>query len=250
MTIADRKEHLMDDTRFDALARSLSGHPNRRAALRLLAAGVLGGVLARGGVVSARALQRPDRDGDGLYDDDEVEVYGTNPDVFDTDGDGVGDGEEVYLGTDPLTIPGGGCAPGECVESVGAPPPYVDPTDTCAIQGLTTCDQVCVDLVNSPYHCGACGNVCPVESACQGGFCTVQPACAAGQARCGDGYCTDLRADVSNCGFCGNRCPFPYVCCSGTCVDISSDSNNCGECGTRCFIPLIGDPVCANYTCA
>jgi hypothetical protein len=44
---------------------------------------------------------RPDRDGDGLYDDDETGVYGTNPDAFDTDGDGSGDGEEVYYGTDP-----------------------------------------------------------------------------------------------------------------------------------------------------
>lgn len=47
--------------------------------------------------------ERPDRDGDGLFDDDEVpDIYGTNPDVFDTDGDGVGDGEEDYNGTDPL----------------------------------------------------------------------------------------------------------------------------------------------------
>jgi hypothetical protein len=46
--------------------------------------------------------ERPDRDQDGLYDDDETGVYGTNPDVVDSDGDGSGDGEEVYLGTDPL----------------------------------------------------------------------------------------------------------------------------------------------------
>lgn len=45
---------------------------------------------------------RPDGDADGLYDDDEEDVYGTDPNVFDTDGDGVGDGEEVFNGTDPL----------------------------------------------------------------------------------------------------------------------------------------------------
>jgi hypothetical protein len=50
--------------------------------------------------------ERPDRDGDGLYDDDETvdginAEYGTDPDLFDTDGDGRGDGEEVYYGTDP-----------------------------------------------------------------------------------------------------------------------------------------------------
>jgi hypothetical protein len=45
--------------------------------------------------------ERADRDGDGLYDDDETNVYGTDPGVFDTDNDGPGDGEEVYYGTDP-----------------------------------------------------------------------------------------------------------------------------------------------------
>lgn len=42
-----------------------------------------------------------DSDGDGLFDRDEVNVYGTDPYWWDTDGDGVGDWEEVYLGTDP-----------------------------------------------------------------------------------------------------------------------------------------------------
>jgi hypothetical protein len=43
-----------------------------------------------------------DRDSDGLLDDDETNVYSTNPDVADTDGDGPDDGQEVYDGTDPL----------------------------------------------------------------------------------------------------------------------------------------------------
>jgi hypothetical protein len=46
---------------------------------------------------------RPDdRDSDGLYDSDETDVYVTNPDVADTDGDGPDDGQEVYDGTNPL----------------------------------------------------------------------------------------------------------------------------------------------------
>ena len=47
--------------------------------------------------------QRPDRDGDGLFDDDETDVYGTDPDNPDSDGDGADYGQEVYDGTDPAS---------------------------------------------------------------------------------------------------------------------------------------------------
>jgi MYXO-CTERM domain-containing protein len=43
---------------------------------------------------------QPDRDGDGLTDEDEV-VRGTDPDDSDTDDDGLIDGDEVDRGTDP-----------------------------------------------------------------------------------------------------------------------------------------------------
>ncbi|RMF86394.1 MAG: fibronectin type III domain-containing protein, partial [Nitrospinota bacterium] len=36
-----------------------------------------------------------DTDGDGLFDDEEIDVYGTDPTLADTDGDGLNDGEEV-----------------------------------------------------------------------------------------------------------------------------------------------------------
>ena len=47
--------------------------------------------------------QRPDHDGDGLFDDDETDVYGTDPGNPDSDGDGADDGQEVYDGTDPAS---------------------------------------------------------------------------------------------------------------------------------------------------
>jgi surface protein len=45
-----------------------------------------------------------DSDGDGLPDSEEIDTYGTNPLVVDTDSDGFNDGYEVDRGTDPLTL--------------------------------------------------------------------------------------------------------------------------------------------------
>ena len=46
-----------------------------------------------------------DTDGDGLTDENEIGVFGTDPFESDTDGDGVSDGVEIALGTDPLVAP-------------------------------------------------------------------------------------------------------------------------------------------------
>jgi hypothetical protein len=44
-----------------------------------------------------------DTDGDGLFDEDEIKIYGTNPLVADTDGDGLSDGAEITIhSTNPL----------------------------------------------------------------------------------------------------------------------------------------------------
>ena len=86
---------------FDQWTLAVTRGPTRRGALRLMAGGLIGGLLARHGASFANAAQRPDRDGDGLYDDDETDVYGTDPDNPDTDGDGIDDGQEVFDGTDP-----------------------------------------------------------------------------------------------------------------------------------------------------
>ena len=46
-----------------------------------------------------------DTDGDGLSDDDERNIYGTNPLLRDTDGDGLSDGDEVRIyRTNPLRV--------------------------------------------------------------------------------------------------------------------------------------------------
>lgn len=53
------------------------------------------------GAHSAAALVK-DSDVDGLSDDAEAGQYQTDPQVFDTDDDGRGDGDEILDGTDPL----------------------------------------------------------------------------------------------------------------------------------------------------
>lgn len=47
-------------------------------------------------------LDNPDLDGDGISNDDETTIHGTDPQNPDTDGDGVNDGEEIQNGSDPL----------------------------------------------------------------------------------------------------------------------------------------------------
>lgn len=44
-----------------------------------------------------------DTDGDGLNDGDEVNLYGSNPNIKDSDGDGFEDGFEVYTGYNPAS---------------------------------------------------------------------------------------------------------------------------------------------------
>lgn len=209
-----------------------------------------------------------------MYDDDETDVYGTNPDVFDTDGDGVGDGEEVYLGTDPLTPAGGGagCAAGQatcggvCID-VSADPancgacgsvcaggqscfsgvclaPAPSSDLKCAAQGLTACGGVCTNTLNDNTNCGACGNSCPLGGYCEGG------ACVGGcQGTICGGVCVDTSFDGNNCGACGNVCTMVLTCCNGGCVDLNTDVNNCGNCGGHCFFPIIGDPTCEGGVC-
>lgn len=211
----------MDARTFDHWTATIARRRHRRGALGLLAGGVLAGLHAHRGATSARARQRADRDDDGLYDDDETDVYGTNPDVYDTDGDGVGDGEEVYLGTDPLT-PEGGAPPAGC----GA--------------GLTDCGGICVDTTTDRNNCGTCGMACAEfvncwDSACGGTGAppaeappAVEEPCPVNMLRC-NGVCVYPYSDSSHCGACNNVCGTIFCtsqpegicytyCNAGTCV--------------------------------
>ncbi len=54
-----------------------------------------------GGATRAVLLRPLDADGDGLDYYEEVYVHTTNPELADTDSDGLNDGEEIEIGTDP-----------------------------------------------------------------------------------------------------------------------------------------------------
>ena len=180
----------MDPRAFDRWTVAIAHPPTRRGALRLLAGGVLAGLVSPR---LARAAMQADRDGDGLFDDDETGVYGTNPDLFDTDGDGVGDGEEVYVGTDPLSPDlGDATLTGETHAEVACDP------------SLVNCGRQCVNLAFDLLHCGACNNLCPsvdgFVGVCSFGVCSLTtPADRGVPSRdAGYGKCEDV--------------PFPYGC--------------------------------------
>lgn len=237
---------------FDAFSRTLARHPTRRSTVHLLAGTLIAGLLwRREGLLSS--AQRLDRDSDGLYDDDEFTIYGTNPDRFDTDGDGVGDGEEVFLGTDPLTRPAGGPAPQLCANQ-GQSCAEVD----CCV-GYCNQDALC-ECVADGYGCagvgtGGCCNGQPCNAS---GFCGA--ACAGLGVRCNadaeccqgsyaalccfDGVSLTTRCtDVTNIGFvCPGDAPAPSVCpdgqtdCGGSCVDLTSHAGHCGACFNSCSL--------------
>jgi hypothetical protein len=132
-------------------------------------------------------------------------------------------------------------------------PPGCCPVDP-EVPDQLRCGEECVDYLNDPLNCGACGNVCGDGTCCTNGNCVSL--CADGQVWC-DGRCVDLRNDSENCGACGTvcadgNCCFEGVCASfcgedqswcgdGLCADLENDSQNCGACGNVC-----GEGTCCN----
>jgi hypothetical protein len=214
----------MDARTFDALTMAVTRRPTRRAALRLLAGGLTAGLLSALGVAPLRAAMQADRDGDQLYDDDETNVYGTNPDNPDSDCDGVLDGPEIYYGTDPLGPPG--CAPG------------------CP-QGQIRCLGICTDVLTDAGNCGACFASCQRGDICVGGGCLASAPssstiCAVqGLDACGD-FCTNLLTDAANCGACGNACAGGDYCAGGVC------QRGCLALGSQC---VYGVNECCGGAC-
>jgi hypothetical protein len=223
----------MDDSRFDAMTRSLSRHRNRRAMLRLLAGGLLGGLLSRREVTPARADEGCDILG--------LTFCALGPTTDATTGEVFVDGICVDLTSSVFHC-------GACGNACGV-------NQNCEIgvcvvpqcpAGTTDCSGYCADLLTSPVHCGACGTACAAGQSCQGGVCV---GCVTGLTDCG-GLCVDLSGDELNCGVCGQECAYGEICsgggcgslcaaglnyCDGACVDYLTDPSHCGYCGRACL---------------
>lgn len=125
---------------------------------------------------------------------------------------------------------------------------------TCS-SGFGDCDKDantgCEKALNTPEHCGSCGNDCTrlpnVETAeCKADKCSIV-ACKDGYADCNgvidDGCETNVKTSFSNCNGCGSSCLFGEACsngkclgacpteqllCSGSCITSVTDTIFCG----------------------
>ncbi len=95
----------------------------------------------------------PDTDGDGLTDYEEVRIYGTDPLNPDTDFDGLSDGDEIHIyGTDPLNpdTDRGGVTDGHEVLEDGTDP--LDPYDDLLLFELYIQFDYDKDILRPEYH--------------------------------------------------------------------------------------------------
>jgi hypothetical protein len=193
---------------FDELAQELARGLSRRQALRRLAEGFTGAVLACMGV--GRAW------GQGISDCAHFcnGVFPAGPER----GRCVSDAAQhqgLCYGCGPAALAG---HPDLC----GA---FGGPRYCCSAALPDCCGAACVDTQTDSLNCGACGNACAAGEACRAGVCAprIIPICTSGFFACGSGCCQSLYelcrdgACVScNGGYaCGDRCCNPPQLCGG-----------------------------------
>ncbi len=166
----------------------------------------------------------------------------------------------------------GGCLAGAALE---CPAGWSCVDGGCVLicpEGLTNCNDECVNLKTDSQHCGGCPKACGVGEYCADGACA--PSCKPPLSLCGD-ECTNLNWDPMNCKECGIECqPGPHAavtwCAQGTCGFICdadfadcnkqpgdgcesylpTDSQNCGGCDVVCETPAhASGSSCADGDC-
>lgn len=201
----------MDARTFDRWTAAMTRRPTRRAALRLLAGGLLGGLLSRHGTAPVRAAQ--------------IDVVGLPPSDLLCIAQGLTDcgGVCADVAADPANCgtcgsvcsAGDTCSGGACVTGAVSD---ID-LDACAAQGLTNCGGVCANTLYDNNHCGACGSSCPLGGYCQGGACqggclALGFQCVYGVNECCSGACLN---GVCQCSPPGDVCSNDSTCCSDLC---------------------------------
>lgn len=139
--------------------------------------------------------------------------------------------------------------PAQPCDSVTCPTGFRCYEGSCKIHcdsGKTACGVICVDLQQSPLHCGACGSFCSLMEVCKNGTCVVD--CPKQQSLC-NGFCVNTLSDSQHCGACGVACTSGQTCvqgscslacprgqsdCGGQCVNKQTDSSHCGYCDVAC----------------
>jgi hypothetical protein len=234
---------------FDRWTAAFARRPTRRAALRLVAGGLLGGLLQRGAPVG-RAAQPCAQTGQSCAAADCCLGFCNQDAVCECVSDGfgcAGTGTGGCCNGQPCNAAGfcGVCSTvgarcnsdAECcqgsyaalccfdgvslttrctdVTNIGFVCPGDAPAPAACPAGQTDCGGSCVDLLSSAGHCGACFNSCPLGGVCQGGVCGGID-CMDGQTDCG-GACVDLLSSAAHCGACFNSCPLGGTCQGGVC---------------------------------
>ena len=237
----------MDESKFDAIARSLGKGITRRNALKGLAAGAAGGLFARFTVETAEA-----RDFQVCHDGQTVTVTQQELNLRLRQGDTLridccGDadcassmgqcGQGVCQNGYCVTLPkpeGTPCASGSFCTADGR----CDGAGSCGAGGAVECEatgnpcttavcseaaQGCVEIpLENGFACGT-RDAC-VSHICMSGMCVSQHLtdCTGTCADC-SGECVDLHGDLDNCGACGHACEDLGKCFTTTCTESGTD---------------------------
>ncbi len=234
----------VDDRRFDALTRTFAVRSSsRRHAVRLLAGGAVGGLLARLGLQEAVAGCAGAKT--GCTANDECATCAKTV---------CQEGTCCRPAGKPCTR-SGHCCSGRCNTKkrvcrgcpAGTEPCGGRCVDAGTCGGCPTgqelCGTTCVDTQSDPSHCGGCDRPpCQTGQTCDRGVC-VWPTCPPSTPDAcwanGSRTCTNLQTDKRNCGWCGRGCApeAAWMCCGGQCVY----TGGCGPATTgSCFDGFCG----------
>jgi len=144
----------MEPSQFDEFTKSLATPTSRRQALKRLAAGTFGSILALSGLGTAFAKTK------------------CPPGLTDCGGKCV----DTKKDPNNCGVCGTKCKSGLCVNGLCCPPGANQCGNSCC--SFTCCPgNVCTDTQNDKKNCGSCGNVCPSGDICKNGQC-VKPTCS------------------------------------------------------------------------